>query len=374
MAPKMGFNPPSNTPNELVGEDTYFERRASSIEMQDPYHGSNLPVTPVSSTDDSSIKDPSHDISITESRDHFKSECTQELKTQNWSTEARLESLEYGANWFSRLIFNWISGLLWVSLAFSRSISMSIGLTPRFVLRLQTGYRRPLLSNDIPLIHPSRRAKGLAETAQDAFKANCIRGDKFALFWALYGVFKKEFLIGGVCRGLADILLVVTPYSLRYLIQFVMDSWAAGHAHRDGPPVWHGIAFLAGIITMLTIQTFAHNHYMYLLGVIGGQSRAVLTSVIFDKSMRVMGRGRAAAMEDQASVSDAPNKADKEEEKEDWSSGQLTGLLSVDCARISQTTSGLHMLWTAPFSIIVAISLCKVTHQLVLGDLADNRQ
>lgn len=180
-------------------------------------------------------------------------------------------------------------------------------------------------------------------------------------------------MIGGICRGLADILLVVTPYTLRYLIQFVMDSWVAGQAHRDGPPVWHGIAYLAGIIAMLTIQTFAHNHYMYLLGVIGGQSRAVLTSAIFDKSMRVMGRGRAAAVEDHTSVSDTPKKASNEEEKEDWSTGQLTSLLSVDCARIAQAASGLHLLWTAPFSIMVAVSLCEVTHQHVLGDLADNR-
>ena len=143
---------------------------------------------------------------------------------------------------------------------------MAVILTARFVLCLQTGYRRPLQSNDIPLIHPNRRARGLAATVQDAFKVNCQRGDKFALFWALYGVFSREFWIGGVCRGLADVLLVTTPYTLRYLIQFAIDSYVANLADKDGPPIWHGIAYLAGIVAMLAIQTFAHNHYMYLLG------------------------------------------------------------------------------------------------------------
>ncbi len=169
-------------------------------------------------------------------------------------------------------------------------------------------------------------------------------------------------------------LLVITPYTLRYLIQFVMDSWVAGLADQDGPPIWHGIAYLTGIIVMLTIQTFAHNHYMYLLGVIGGQSRAVLTSAIFDKSMRVIGRGTAAAVDNQASDDDAPKQSSKEEKKEDWSTGHLTGLLSVDCARIAQAASGTHILWTAPISIIVAISLCEVTHRLVPGQIANIRQ
>ena len=117
---------------------------------------------------------------------------------------------------------------------------------------------------------------------------------------------------------------------------------------------------MAGIVAMLAIQTFAHNHYMYLLGVIGGQSRAILTSAMFDKSMRVMGRGRAIAVENQESDDDAPKQSTKAKEKEDWSTGHLTGLLSVDCARIAQAASGIHILWTAPLSLTTAMSLCEV--------------
>ena len=175
---------------------------------------------------------------------------------------------------------------------------------------------------------------------QAALRDNQRRGDKLALFWALYGIFKKEFWIGGACRGLADVLLVILPYTLRYLIQFATDSYVAHRSNKDGPPVWHGIAYLAGIITMLTLQTFAHNHYMYLLGVIGGQSRAILTSAIFDKSMRVMGRKAAYKPSEKAS---------KTKGDDDWSTGNLTGLLSVDCARIGVriSSSQSHLLESA---------------------------
>lgn len=219
---------------------------------------------------------------------------------------------------------------------------------------------------------------------QEVFKEKHKGGDKFALFWALYRVFRTDFLIGGICRGIADVLLVIIPYTLRYLIQFAIDSYVAGLTHKNGPPLWHGIAYLAGIVVMLAIQTFCHNHYMFLLGVIGGQARAVLTSAIFDKSMRVMGRNKVTEIEehewDDEEESTSKHSAEKKtrnkkkskaqkkkkEKKEEWSTGHLTGLLSVDCARIAQTASGLHILWTAPLSLCIAIALRKTTPHLSL--------
>ena len=195
---------------------------------------------------------------------------------------------------------------------------------------------------------------------QDAFKRNSKSGNKAALFSALYSVFKGDFLIGGVCRGLADILLVLTPYTLRYLIKFAEQSYVAGREGTKGPPVWHGIAYLAAVIIMLSIQTLAHNYYWYLLGVIGGESRAVLTAAIFDKAMRVEGRRRGAIVNGQQ----PNNKNVKSEDVEHSSTGHLTNLLSVDCARIAQGAPRIHFLWTAPLSMILAITLRKVLFSL----------
>jgi len=159
----------------------------------------------------------------------------------------------------------------------------------------------------------------------------------------------------------ADVLLVVTPYTLRYLIQFAIDSYVANATDHDGPPLWHGIAYLAGIVAMLIIQSFAHNHYMFMLGVIGGQCRAVLVSAIFEKSMRVMGRGNANAAGKESGINEKSSESTSGQNKGDevWSSGQLTSFLSVDCARVGQTASAIHIVWTAPLSLTVAISLCK---------------
>jgi ATP-binding cassette subfamily C (CFTR/MRP) protein 1 len=194
----------------------------------------------------------------------------------------------------------------------------------------------------------------LVDVAQSAFESNVRAGYKHALFWALYEVFKKEFWVGGICRGMADILLVVTPYTLRYLIQFAMDSYAAHLSKELSPPLWHGIAYLCGIITMLVIQSLTHNHYMYLLGIIGGQSRAILTSAIFDKSIRVLDKGKPLVQEE--------NHGGVGQDNQDHTAGLLTGFMSFDCARIGQTASALHIIWTAPLSLLTALSLREFAH------------
>lgn len=224
----------------------------------------------------------------------------------------------------------------------------------------QNGYKRPLNANDIPLINPARSAHHvLADTVQARLHSNRARGDKFPLWGALYATFKREFWIGGACRGVADVLLVTTPYTLRYLIQFTMDSHAAGLGGYAGPPISHGIGYLVGISAMLVIQTLAHNHFMYLMGVIGGQSRAVLVSAIFDKSMRISGRGSLDNPPElgKGKGKKGAAKGKKDADGKEHTVGGLTNFMSVDCARIDRSTTAIHMLWTAPMALIIAVAL-----------------
>jgi ATP-binding cassette subfamily C (CFTR/MRP) protein 1 len=221
---------------------------------------------------------------------------------------------------------------------------------------LQRGYRKPLELHELPLVHPERRAQPLVDVVQSSLDRNIQARYKHALFWALYEVFKKQFWIGGICRGIADILLVITPYTLRYLIQFSVDAYVAHLNNKPGPPLWHGVAYLCSIIAMLVVQSLTHNHYMYLLGVIGGQSRAIMTSAIFNKSVRVLDKGKPL---DQDAQYERGGQATQETDHEDYTASVLTGFLSSDCARIAQTASALHILWTAPLSLATALSLRK---------------
>ncbi|KAE8150735.1 P-loop containing nucleoside triphosphate hydrolase protein [Aspergillus avenaceus] len=248
---------------------------------------------------------------------------------------------ESSATWASRLLFHWVSGLL------------------------LTGYKQPLQAADIPPIQPDRSAHTLVPTVHKAFARRCQRGEANPLFWALYDTFRRDFWIGGACRIVADVLLVLTPYTLRYLIQFAIDSYIAGRVHEPGPPVSHGIGLLVGIVAMLVLQSLAHNTYMWRLGLVGGRVRAILTTAIFDKSVRVLGRARGVRscpenVQEQPSGKNEKQTEGKKTKDEDFSTGYITHLLTVDTARIDKVTSAVHIVWTSPVALMIAIALLIV--------------
>lgn len=138
----------------------------------------------------------------------------------------------------------------------------------------------------------------------------------------------------------------------RFLIQFVIDSYIAHLRDEVGPPLSYGVGYLAAMVIMLVIQSFAHNHYMYLMSVIGGRSRAILVSAIFEKSANVRRLGNsvpAAKIQKKRAVPDNQDRYHM--------SGHIIDLVTVHCSRIDKTVSAIHMLWTAPLSLGLAIAL-----------------
>lgn len=208
------------------------------------------------------------------------------------------------------------------------------------------------------MIDPERRTDRLVAECHRKLVANIERGDRFPLFWTLYETFKKAFWLGGVLRLTADVLLIATPFTLRYLIQFTMDAYQAGLKGEAGPSISHGVGYLIGISGMLTIQSLCHNHYMYTLGLIGGQCRAILSSAIFDKSLRIMGRATGPASK--CSQEQAPHERSSHQHPQRHTLGHATHLLSVDVARVDKVTSAIHLLWTSPVALLLAVALCMM--------------
>ncbi|KAI1493696.1 P-loop containing nucleoside triphosphate hydrolase protein [Biscogniauxia mediterranea] len=248
--------------------------------------------------------------------------------------DGRPTSAEESANILSRLTFHWISGLL------------------------RTGYQRPLRAQDIPLINRSCSTETRAAIVNAAFKAKRNRDDKFPLFWSLYDLFKREFWVAGCFRLAADVLLVSIPYTLRYFIQFIADSYQADLADASVPSLWHGITLLAGIVAMQSLQSFFHNHFSYRIATIGSQCRAIVISALFDKSVRNLGRGNVSSAEDLRRPTDMGLKEKAlSSPEESYTIGRVTSLMSVDSSRVESATAALHILWTAPIALIMSFSL-----------------
>ncbi|KAI1864810.1 uncharacterized protein JN550_008630 [Neoarthrinium moseri] len=269
----------------------------------------------------------------------------------------RGESTEYKAGFFNKLTFHWMGPLM------------------------NTGYKRQLEMNDLWLVNPDRSADKMTAKLREAFEKRRKAGDRYPLLWALHETFFFEFWLGGFCQLCASILQVMSPFTLRYLIQFAQDAWNASQRGEPTPHIGAGMGLVIGVTIMQVLQSLGMNHFIYHGMMIGGQVRAVLISVVFEKSMVISGRARAGTekqkSESEGEVLGEKGKGDKSKKKfwkknkknakagpendgTGWSNGKIVNLMSVDTYRIDQASGLFHMIWTAPIICIITLVLLLI--------------
>lgn len=180
---------------------------------------------------------------------------------------------EYEAGFFSSLVFQWIAPLM------------------------STGYRRPLEHTDIYSVNPARAVDPLTNTMRDAFKRRIADGNKYPLFLAIHETFFREFWLGGFCGLLSAILQVMSPFTLRYLIQFATDAYLASTQGSPAPNIGAGVGLVLGVTAMQVLQSLVTNQFIYRGMLVGGMVRGSLISLIYEKSMVISGRAKAGGAE-----------------------------------------------------------------------------
>lgn len=278
--------------------------------------------------------------------------------------ERRQISREYGANFFSKLTFQWMAPLM------------------------DVGYQRPLELNDLWIVNPDRSTEALTDRMMEAFKRRSEAGEVNPLRGALYDTFKMEFLLGGFCQCIASIVQVLSPFTLRYLINFATEAYVAQHSGAPPPSIGKGLGLVFGITAMQMIQSLCTNHFLYRGMIIGGQARAVTIAVIFDKAMKLSGRAKAGGkstklQHEQATPPKGVAPGSKEEKQffkkrlgkqkgnadiakgvsgdgQGWSNGRIINLMSTDTYRIDQASGMFHMIWTSPLAILLTLALLLV--------------
>ena len=269
---------------------------------------------------------------------------------------------EYRASWISRLFFVWMGPLM------------------------TTGYRRPLQPNDIWRVNPDRSMDALANGLLASFKRRADRGDRYPLLWAAHETVRTEFWWGGFCSISAALLQVLSPFTLRFLINFAQEAYAASIGGGDGPPLGDGLGLVFGISAMQVLQSLATGHFIYRGFMVGAQVRAVLIVAIFEKAMRVSARAKAGGTSPEAKAAKAEReklaatkrnllekmlhrKASKKPsppgaaggaDAAGWSNGRIINLMSTDTYRIYEASGMFHMIWTAPISALVTLVLLLI--------------
>lgn len=226
----------------------------------------------------------------------------------------------------------------------------------------------------------------MAERLQIAFKRRRENGGKRPLLGAMFDTFKWEFIIGGLCQLTASVIQSIAPFVLRYLIDFAVRAYVAQRSNRPAPNIGEGVGLVIGITALQFFQSLATNHFMYRGMMVGGEARAVLIAVIFDKAMKLSGRAKAGGK----AILEAPppevkpgsveerkwyKRSLKKKQKElntpkgqegiagggeGWGNGRIINLMSTDTYRIDQASGFFHMVWCSPIAILVTVALLIV--------------
>ncbi|TPX13454.1 uncharacterized protein E0L32_006184 [Thyridium curvatum] len=267
---------------------------------------------------------------------------------------------EYKAGFFNKLIFYWQGPLM------------------------STGYKRQLEPNDIYDVNPDRAVEPMSAKVREAFNRRVANGDKHPLLWAIHEAYFWEFWFGGACQLVSAIVQVLSPFVLRYLIQFATDAYIANLRGQSAPHLGNGIGLVFGVTIMQIVQSLGTNHFIYRGMMVGGQVRASLIGLIYEKSMKISGRAKAGglAIEGGAEAgADAEKPAEKPKDKKNkkkdkkgppahaadvsgdgigWGNGRVVNLMSVDTYRIDQASGLFHIIWTAPISLLITLALLLV--------------
>lgn len=215
----------------------------------------------------------------------------------------------------------------------------------------------------------------MATKCTESFERRVNNGDKYPLLWAIHETFFWEFWAGGLCQLAASIFQVLSPFVLRFLIAFAQDAWNNKQEGLPPPAIGRGIGLVIGVTFMQIFQSLGTNHFIYRGMMIGGQVRAVLISLIFEKSMVISGRAKAggkaatngtpeakAEENTKDGKEDEKSKADAKAEKSGiagdgvgWSNGRVVNLMSVDTYRLDQSSALFHIVWTAPIQCVITL-------------------
>ncbi|WKT45027.1 hypothetical protein QSH57_009880 [Fusarium oxysporum f. sp. vasinfectum] len=141
----------------------------------------------------------------------------------------------------------------------------------------------------------------------------------------LYEVFKFDFWLGAVSQFVVSTPQVMTPFTLRFLIEWVQHVYPDGHDTRGSTPVAAGIGYVLGIAVLQMLQTFASSQFYYRGMLLGGQTRSVLA-------------GGQTGSEGSGPYDGIPCRVDEK----GWSNGRVMSLVSNDTARsdIRDETAG----------------------------------
>ncbi|KAI9038101.1 P-loop containing nucleoside triphosphate hydrolase protein [Aspergillus affinis] len=203
-----------------------------------------------------------------------------------------------------------------------------VGLLSRLTFQwifplLSIGYLRPLTADDTRNLNPNRAVNVHQNAISRAFRGSLDRQRHLPLLQSLQKTFRYEFFLAGFAMLLANVLQVTAPLILRCLLISLSDESSSNRA---------SFMYVAGLFITQMGMSFALVHYHYLGQVVGSEIKAVLTALIFEKTLRL-----------------------STTENSEWVDGKISNLITVDSQRIESAILYANMIWSEPIAVIIAL-------------------
>lgn len=213
------------------------------------------------------------------------------------------------ANYFSLLVFNWISPIM--ALGAARTLQptdlwrmdeargaghLSTTLLDNFERRKIEAeeYNAKLAMPSTPLPWTKRVTYPLMPHRQQ--REHKFRTDfgrkKPSLAWALSDTFGTWFWLAGVYKIISDTLSVTSPLVVQAIIRFAQDWRAAENETKPYPNVGHGIGMAFGLFFMLVGSSLGVHQFFYRGAGTGVLARGALISAIYQRGLKLSGKAR----------------------------------------------------------------------------------
>eukprot|EP00042_Codosiga_hollandica_P057927 m.865823 g.865823 ORF g.865823 m.865823 type:complete len:1554 (-) comp59720_c0_seq9:185-4846(-) len=215
-------------------------------------------------------------------------------------------SPELTANLFSLLSFDWLTSLL------------------------KLGYSRPLTEKDLFDARPGDDANYCTVTMHRSWEEEKLRAKSAissepSLFRATFHAFGWPVLLSAGLKFAADLLALAGPLSLNFLIGFLTDP------HE---PTWHGYAYAWFMLAAAILHSILMHQYFHFVLFAGMRMRTGIAGLVYSKSLRL-----TSASSHQTTL------------------GNVLNHVTVDCQRLHPLMGYIHMTWSAPFQIFLAMLL-----------------
>ncbi|UJR14426.1 hypothetical protein I4U23_001423 [Adineta vaga] len=146
------------------------------------------------------------------------------------------------------------------------------------------------------------------------------------IFWhAIFRTYLDRLIAAGVLRIAQDLALLASPLILKQLLKFFTDPTK---------PKWLGIFYAILLSICVFCQTILLRAYFQSQFMTGLRFRSAIIGLVYRKSLKLSNSS-----------------------KQKTTTGEIVNLMAIDATRFAEVTHHLHILWSGPFQLIVALIL-----------------